>query len=241
MAFGPHLIEFDGVVSSHNTWFLIVALSAMMAYDLQRLKAFNINVLGAQLSMKERLLANPPAGAEFDIGRTTPTAHRSHESSGADLYQRLDDEPDAVNVVPPSLGMKGSKTSLESVDLQPDIGGPALLDHKDSSDSRGSGHSEKSMSYLVFKQFSFRMEDKKQQLLVYNAFLLMYSIGNFVSLFNFWVNIGQSSFDSLKQRHPLDFTMHLTDRSYALFCSVCCLNLNMLIMNEIRFPVNFTL
>ena len=168
VAFGAHLIEFGGVTASHNTWFLVVTLSVMMAYDLQRLHSFNINVLGAQLTMKERLIAAPPL--DRDVGQT-PSFYRKQPlksqaksssyrpprgraNSDGD-YERLDDEEEVLNLPidsVPALTFKGSKSSLESIGL-------------DSAKPDGDAQDE-AMSYLVFKRFSFRMDDKKQQLLV---------------------------------------------------------------------------
>merc|ERR1719295_680097 len=123
VAFGTHLIEFDGLTASHNTWFLLVSLSGMMAYDLQRLHSFNINVLGAQQTMKERLIAAPleleysstrkkhpslQSQESLDLGNTLPSPSRttprssignkrSNASDTSSDYQRLEDvDEDAI-------------------------------------------------------------------------------------------------------------------------------------------------
>merc|ERR1712228_517496 len=69
------------------------------------------------------------------------------------------------------------------------------------------------------KQYSFKLDYKKQRLLLFNTLLLIYAVAQLFYFFNFWINFDTLSFDKLKAIHPSDFAMHLNERTYALFCT----------------------
>eukprot|EP01083_Nonionella_stella_P008326 23951_1 len=169
VAYSTHLIEFKGLTASHPTWFLIVVFSIWTAYDLQRLRHFNINVIGAQSNMQERLILSSSDPLH------TPTFMK-----------------DNINVI-----------GAHSIQAQPQPERPQ----------------DDVFDYLVFKRFAFKLSDKKQRLLFFNVLLLIYSVGQFVYVFNFWVNYDKSSFARLKKMKPRVFAMHLTQGTYEWYCT----------------------
>eukprot|EP01084_Bolivina_argentea_P266554 452128_1 len=193
IAYNCHVIEFNGVPASHSTWFIIVILSICMSYDLQKLDSFLFNVIGAQSTVRERFITAPPT--DFNIN--TPSVYK---------------KPKKIYTAPNS----------NIISVQGNINGPD--DDKDdlmygsNEDFEDSDKDDSRFSYLVFKKFSFRLDNKKQRLLILNILLLIYSVGHFIYYFNFWINFNESSFNHMKQTNFADFAMNLKKETYVWYC-----------------------
>lgn len=221
VAYSVNIIEFNGNTGSHETWFLIVVLSIFMSYDLQRLDGFKINVIGAQSgTANEKIITAPEP--EFDIN--TPSFMRKPPNreeykapnivgngsinrgllSDDDKQNDNDDDKDDNDHV-----VYGGKSDFNNDDYETEI-----------SSSSKSKRSLTDYSYLVFKKFSFKLDDKKQRLLIFNTLLLVYGVAKFIFMFNFWVNYDKTSFKNLqnKEHNLFDFSMHLKESTYQLYC-----------------------